>query len=162
MNETTDRLDRADLRASGLSALHKAMQSEDAEFAAEVEATNSPGAKRIEALERELASANAEITRLHGIEATCHTLGRELFEAKAERDAMRVRLETTETEYHRARGTVDALMQRVAKAEVERDAALAALAEFGEHQGLCPKKYHGLKDSRPCTCGLDALLNPKP
>ena len=32
----------------------------------------------------------------------------------------------------------------------------AALDEYGEHQGVCPKKYHGMKDARPCTCGLDA------
>ena len=31
----------------------------------------------------------------------------------------------------------------------------AALDEYGEHQGDCPKKYHGMKDARPCTCGLD-------
>ena len=37
----------------------------------------------------------------------------------------------------------------------------AALDEYGEHQGVCPKKYHGMKDSRPCTCGLnEALATP--
>lgn len=34
----------------------------------------------------------------------------------------------------------------------------SALCEYGEHQGVCPKKYHGMKDARPCTCGLDAAL----
>ena len=33
----------------------------------------------------------------------------------------------------------------------------AALEKYGEHQGVCPKKYHG-RDSRPCTCGLDEAL----
>lgn len=43
-------------------------------------------------------------------------------------------------------------------ARAERDALRAALDEYGEHQGVCPKKYHGMKDSRPCTCGLAAAL----
>ena len=46
-------------------------------------------------------------------------------------------------------------MQRL---RAERDALRVALDEYGEHQGVCPKKYHGRKDSRPCTCGLDAAL----
>ena len=43
-------------------------------------------------------------------------------------------------------------------ARAERDALRAALDEYGEHQGACPKKYHGRKDSRPCTCRLDEAL----
>ena len=50
-------------------------------------------------------------------------------ELEAELAAMKVRIEATETEYHIARGTVDALIQRTAKAEVERDAARAALTK---------------------------------
>ena len=55
----------------------------------------------------------------------------------------------------------DALIAAVDDLErlrAERDALRAALNEFGAHQGVCPKKYHGMKDSRPCTCGLDAAL----
>ena len=47
---------------------------------------------------------------------------------------------------------------QIQQLRAERDALRAALDEYGEHQGVCPKKYHGMKDSRPCTCGLDAAL----
>lgn len=38
--------------------------------------------------------------------------------------------------------------------EVER--LREAVCEYGEHQGVCPRKYN--IPNKPCTCGLDALL----
>jgi hypothetical protein len=77
--------------------------------------------------------------------------------ARAERDEARNALTGnlwSEWETERA-----ATLGRLAAAQHAVALLRAALDEYGEHQGVCPKKYHGMKDARPCTCGLDEALN---
>ena len=80
-------------------------------------------------------------------------------EACTERDEARNALTDNlwsewETERAATLGRLTGAQQTVARLR-------AALDEYGEHQGVCPKKYHGMKDSRPCTCGLaEALATP--
>ena len=89
------------------------------------------------------------------IVAFCKRLERERNAARDERDALSEALERNCVQY----------VQKQQSIIAERDALRAdvvrlreALDEYGEHQGVCPKKYHSMKDSRPCTCGLDEAL----
>lgn len=85
-----------------------------------------------------------------------HTLVCQRNAARAERDEARNALTgNLWSEWETARA---ATLGRLTGAQQTVARLRAALDEYGEHQGVCPKKYHGMKDSRPCTCGLDAAL----
>lgn len=48
------------------------------------------------------------------------------------------------------------LQARLASAEKDSARLRDAIEEYGEHQGVCPRKYS--IEAQPCTCGLDDLL----
>lgn len=175
---------RADAMKAAADRMLREMQAAEARAeAAEAEilrlATQKPGedyiaaVKRAEAAERERDAVEAEN---RAAAQALLDLRSQLDAATKERDELQVECARRDTQWRQRGVEINMLRESLTRAErnnearnSQLDAARAALKRYGAHDfhgdqnvsegATCPRF---LRDSAPCTCGLDAALNPAP